>query len=185
MPTAWTDLLVEQLEWQWDNHFRPRLDDLTDEEYLWEPVPGAWSLRPRDEARTAMAAGGGDLVADFVIPEPVPAPVTTIAWRMGHVIVGIFGARNAAHFGGPAMDYFTVDWPGDARSALAMLDDVYAGWVRGVGSLDEARLAVPIGEVEGPYAPLPYAALVLHINREAIHHMAEVALLRDLYRAQR
>ena len=26
------------------------------------------------------------------------------------------------------------------------------------------------------------AALVLHINREAIHHMAEVALLRDLYR---
>jgi hypothetical protein len=28
------------------------------------------------------------------------------------------------------------------------------------------------------------AALVLHINREVIHHGAEVALLRDLYRAQ-
>jgi hypothetical protein len=26
------------------------------------------------------------------------------------------------------------------------------------------------------------AALVLHINREALHHGAEVALLRDLYR---
>jgi hypothetical protein len=26
------------------------------------------------------------------------------------------------------------------------------------------------------------AALVLHIHREAIHHGAEVALLRDLYR---
>jgi len=25
------------------------------------------------------------------------------------------------------------------------------------------------------------AALVLHINREAIHHLAEVALLRDLW----
>ena len=25
------------------------------------------------------------------------------------------------------------------------------------------------------------AALVLHINREMIHHLAEVALLRDLY----
>jgi hypothetical protein len=25
------------------------------------------------------------------------------------------------------------------------------------------------------------AALVLHIHREAIHHLAEVALLRDLY----
>ena len=27
------------------------------------------------------------------------------------------------------------------------------------------------------------ATLVFHINREAIHHLAEVALLRDLYRA--
>jgi hypothetical protein len=26
------------------------------------------------------------------------------------------------------------------------------------------------------------AALVLHINREIIHHGAEIALLRDLYR---
>jgi hypothetical protein len=26
------------------------------------------------------------------------------------------------------------------------------------------------------------SALVLHINREMIHHLAEVALLRDLYR---
>jgi hypothetical protein len=25
------------------------------------------------------------------------------------------------------------------------------------------------------------AALVLHINREALHHGAEIALLRDLY----
>jgi hypothetical protein len=28
------------------------------------------------------------------------------------------------------------------------------------------------------------AALILHINREAIHHGAEIALLRDLYRWQ-
>jgi hypothetical protein len=28
------------------------------------------------------------------------------------------------------------------------------------------------------------AELVLHINREAIHHGAEVALLRDLYAAR-
>jgi hypothetical protein len=29
------------------------------------------------------------------------------------------------------------------------------------------------------------AALVLHINREAIHHGAEIAVLRDLYRWRR
>ena len=28
------------------------------------------------------------------------------------------------------------------------------------------------------------AGLVLHINREAIHHGAEIALLRDLYRGK-
>ena len=43
------------------------------------------------------------------------------------------------------------------------------------------RDALPCGPAEGPYADLPLAALVLHINREAIHHGAEIALLRDLY----
>lgn len=181
----WTTTLLEQLTYHWDNQARPALDDLTDDEYLWEPAPGAWSIRPRAEARTAMAAGAGDLVADFEYPEPDPAPVTTIAWRLGHVIVGIFGARNASHFGGPPMDYATVTWPGTAKAAVAMLDEVYAGWVQGVRGLDEARLAEPIGEAEGEFAAYPYAALVLHIHREAIHHLAEVALLRDLYRTRR
>ena len=45
-------------------------------------------------------------------------------------------------------------------------------------------LARPCGPAEGPYADYPMAALVLHINREVIHHGAEVALLRDLYRAR-
>jgi hypothetical protein len=178
----WTSQLLEQLTWHWDHQVRPGLDGLTDDEYFWEPVPDAWSIRPRAEARTAMAAGQGDLVADFEYPEPVPAPLTTVAWRLGHVIVGIFGARNAAHFGGPPMDYLTAVWPPDAHSALAQLDEVYAGWVKGVQGLDEARLAEPVGRAEGPFADYPYAALVLHINREAIHHLAEVALLRDLYR---
>ena len=183
-PLDWTEQLLAQLDRHWQSQLRPRLRGLTDDEYLWEPVPGAWSIRPRAEARTAMAAGGGELVADFEIPEPVPAPVTTIAWRLGHVIVGIFGARNAAHFGGPPMDYFSIEWPGGAKSALAMLDDGYARWVDGVRGLDDARLAAPVGEAEGDFAAHPYAALVLHINREAIHHLAEVALLRDLYGAQ-
>ncbi|HEY3241365.1 MAG TPA: DinB family protein, partial [Acidimicrobiia bacterium] len=107
----WTSQLLEQLTFHWDHQARPRLDGLTDDEYFWEPVPGAWNIRPRAEARTGMPGGGGALVADFEYPEPVPAPVTTIAWRLGHVIVGVFGARNAAHFGGPPMDYSSVDWP--------------------------------------------------------------------------
>ena len=48
-------------------------------------------------------------------------------------------------------------------------------------SLTDADLARPCGPAEGPYAELPMLALVLHINRELIHHGAELALLRDLY----
>jgi hypothetical protein len=55
----------------------------------------------------------------------------------------------------------------------------YARWVEGVKGLSEAGLADPVGEAEGPYADQPYGTLVLHINR--IHHLAEVALLCDLY----
>src|SRR5207249_5654797 len=103
----WNDLLIEQADFHWRNQLRPRLEGLTDDEYRWEPVPGAWNVRPRGEAVTRMAAGGGDLVVDWEWPEPVPPPVTTIAWRFAHIIVGVFGTRNASHFGGPPADYLT------------------------------------------------------------------------------
>jgi hypothetical protein len=53
--------------------------------------------------------------------------------------------------------------------------------VRGLGA---EGLAQPCGPAEGPFADYSMAALVLHINREAIHHGAEIALLRDLYLRQ-
>ena len=150
MTLDWTSLLLEQLTWHWDHHLRPHLDGLTDEEYFWEPVPGSWSIRPRAEATSPMAAGGGDFVADWEWPPPSPAPVTTIAWRLGHIIVGVFGERNASHFGGPKIDYLTYVWDATAKEALASLDTAYARWVEGVRGLDADALARPVGEVEGP-----------------------------------
>ncbi len=47
MTINWTHELVEQLEWHWREQLRPRLEGLGDGEYLWEPVPGCWNLRPR------------------------------------------------------------------------------------------------------------------------------------------
>lgn len=41
--------LLEQLQWHWTNHLRPRLDTLTDEEYVWKPVDACWSIRPRGD----------------------------------------------------------------------------------------------------------------------------------------
>jgi hypothetical protein len=180
--TSWTDRLLDQLTFHWDGQLRPGLEGLTDDEYLWEPVPGCWSIRRRDQAETPMAAGGGAYVADFAYPEPDPAPVTTIAWRIGHLLVGVFGARNAAHFGGPAVDYATYHWSPHADAALAQLDEAYRRWVAGVSALGADGLERPVGEAEGPWAQHSYAELVLHINREVLHHGAEILLLRDLYR---
>ena len=184
MAISWGPLLAEQLTWHWENQLRPRFEGLTDDEYRWEPVPDSWNIRRREEARTAVTGGSGDWVLEWAFPEPDPAPVTTIAWRLGHITVGVFGMRNANHFGGPPVDYQIAVFPPDAASALRALDDGYERWKAGVAGLDEARLAEPIGPAEGAFAELPYAALVAHINREAIHHGAEIALLRDLYRSR-
>jgi hypothetical protein len=177
----WTQQLVEQVDWHWRNQLRPRFDGLTDAEYFWEPVANCWSVHPRGRGRTELAAGAGDFVIDFAYPEPKPAPVTTIAWRIGHLVVGVFGARVASHFGGPAVDYQTFVYAGTAEQALRQLDEGYAAWSQGVRGLDQAGLAEPCGPAEGRFAEYPMVALVLHINRETLHHGAEIALLRDLY----
>jgi hypothetical protein len=181
MTIDWTHELADQLDWDWTHHLRPRLETITAEEYLWEPVEGAWSVRPRAEATTAKAAGAGKAVVDFEFPEPDPAPLTTIAWRMAHLVI-VLGARAADHFGDGGVHYTTIDWPLDAAAARQLLDHHYDAWTTGVRALDAAGLARPCGPAEGPFADYPFAALVLHINREVIHHGAEICLLRDLYR---
>jgi DinB superfamily len=178
---SWNEALRDQLEFHYREMLRPRLEGLTDEEYFWEPVPGCWSIRPRAQATTSDAAGGGELVLDFVWPEPTPPPLTTIAWRMGHVIRSCLALRTEHHFGGPPADHETWVFAATAEDALAQLDSAYDAWSAGVASLDEEGLARPCGPAEGPYAEYPMADLVLHINRELIHHGAEICLLRDLY----
>lgn len=185
MDVNWNGELLEQLEFEWEHALRPRFAGLTDDEYFWEPVPACWNVRPRGTSQAPISAGAGDFTMDFAIPEPDPPPVTTIAWRIGHLIVGIFGMRNAGHFGGEPVDYPTADYPGNATDALTALDAGYDAWCNGVRGLGAAGLAEPAGPSEGPYADSSMAMLVLHINREVIHHGAEIALLRDLYRAQR
>ncbi|MEZ5232915.1 MAG: DinB family protein [Acidimicrobiales bacterium] len=178
----WTAELADQLAYHWDAQLRPRLDGLTDDEYRWEPVPGCWSVRPRSDATTPFTAGAGDLVIDWAYPEPEPAPVTTIAWRLGHLLVGVLGARNAAHFGAEPISYQDAIWPHHASEALDALDAAYATWMTGV------RSSTPGSWLPRAVRPRARGATAAwrrscHIHREVVHHGAEVALLRDLYRA--
>ena len=62
-------LLLEQLDVHWQHQLRPRLDGLTDEEYLWEPVPGCWNVRPRGTSDAPVLGGSGAFTIDFA-PHP-------------------------------------------------------------------------------------------------------------------
>jgi hypothetical protein len=179
--------LHEQLDWHWRTQARRRLDGLTDDEYLWEPASGAWSVRRAEDDAPETATtrvGSGEWLIDFGYPEPSPAPVTSIAWRLAHVVVGVLAMRSHSHFGARQADYGSWTYAGTAAEALSQLDDAYADWSAGVAALTTEQLWEPVGPAEGPWADNPMITLVLHINRETIHHLAEVALLRDLW-AQR
>ncbi|MCZ4124607.1 DinB family protein [Streptomyces sp. H39-S7] len=172
--------LREQWEVHWNHQLRARLAGLSDDEYFWSPVPDAWSVRPRGSSTAPVQAGSGDFTIDFAFPQPVPAVFTTIAWRLGHVIVGLLAARNAAHFGAPEASYESWEYAGGAATALDQLETQLDVWLAGVRGLGEAGLRVPAGPKE-PFPEATMADLVLHIHRELIHHLSEVCLLRDLY----
>ncbi len=175
----WTALLGTQLDWHWEAQLRPRLEGLSDAEYFFEPVAGCWSVRAEGEGSAPEQVGSGPMRIDFGFPPPEPAPVTTIAWRLGHLVVGVFGERNARYFDGPDITYDGYAYPATAGEALAALDQGYARWTAGVAALTPADLRANCREPG--FESDSMAALILHINREVLHHGAEIALLRDLW----
>jgi DinB superfamily len=94
MDVDWNAELVDQLEWHWKHQLRPRLDGLTDDEYFWQPVEGCWTLSRRGESRAPISLGGGEFTMDYAKPPHEREPVTTIAWRLAHLI-SLFGPSDA------------------------------------------------------------------------------------------
>lgn len=173
MTFSWNAALLDQLTFAWDHQFLPRLEGLGDEEYLWEPVPNCWSVRPGDD---------GDWRQDLTEREPDPPPFTTIAWRLAHIATAVFGERSSNHFGDGAVTPDAMPWTGNAVDAMAIVTAEYTRWHDGVEALGDPGLFRACGPAEGPFSQGPFLMLVLHINREFLHHAAEVSLLRDLYR---
>ncbi len=169
--------LVQLSEYTWGRTWA-RLNGLTDEEYLWEPVEGCWSIRPAED---------GVFHPDWR-EAPDPAPFTNMAWRMCHLIRCYGEQRNRVWLGVPtdgAPDCFEVTAPAPATAAAALtsLAAAYAEWTTVLGVVSEAALGEALGAVAGPFADADKAGFVLHMLDEFIHHGAEIALLRDLWRA--
>ena len=148
-----------------------RLAELDDDAYLWEPVPGCWSVRPGDD---------GVFRAEKSYPDPVPAPFTTVAWRMWHLGGDCLLSYSDRFFEDTDRD--VREWPGTAAEGVAGLNREWARFRGHVAALDGQALARPLGAAGGPYADDSYHALVLHALDEVIHHGAEIGVLLDLYR---
>jgi uncharacterized damage-inducible protein DinB len=154
---------------------RRRLDGLTDDEYLWEPVPGCWSVRP--DAAGELRADRGTVTGD--------APFTTIAWRLWHLVNCYAETRYAHWLGvapGPEGLGHTDPAPATAAEAVACLERAHSAWRAMLTALPEEQWIEPLGPIAGPFGTQTKAAFVLHQIDEQIHHGAELGVLRDLYR---
>ncbi|MEU6082931.1 DinB family protein [Streptomyces sp. NPDC047108] len=207
-----------------------RLTGLTDEEYLWEPVPGCWSVRRRGEAVTPRAFGPGEWVLDQGAPEipaseyaevarqvaggmsvakvaedwsvsverveevlahtgppePDETPVTTIAWRLAHLHFCFAGGWEWTFGEKRHEPKQLVDFTPSAAVALERFWADLDRWRDSVGTVTEEQLDT-VGFSQYPYGSdpdEPFIGVLWGANLELIHHMAEIALLRDLWRGR-
>ena len=161
---------------------------MTDEEYRWEPVPG-WSVRRREDGPGPGAnvlLGAGEWARDSAEPRhPYPPPFTTIAWRLTH-ISEMLAIRADYTTGGKDMTSDRYRSSGDALGAIQAFSDAVEAWRGALVTADDAALDT-VGYSTYPYgsdAGEIFLDIVWWVNQEVLHHGAEIALLRDLYRAE-
>jgi hypothetical protein len=222
-------LLVDQLD-RAREIAQVRLTGLGDEEYLWEPAPGAWSIRRRGQASSPKAFGPGAWVldsgasdipaaeyaaidrqvrggmtpdkvaADWGVstqrveeilnrvgpPEPELTPVTTIAWRLGHLHSGFAGRWEWTFGERRRQPDLLVDFTPSASLAMERFWVEVDRWHFSVAAMTPEQLDTPgFGQYpDGSDPDEPFATVLVDQNLEFIHHMAEIALLRDLWRAR-
>lgn len=118
--------ILAQFEFEQDR-LLTHLVGLTDEEYLWEPVPDCWSIRPRGQVDTNRAAGGGAWQLERHHPEPEPPPFTTLAWRLCH-LASTIALRADYTIGTKSLTWGTYNMPSTAEAGIAALRDALASW---------------------------------------------------------
>ena len=169
------------------NGTRIAVAPLTDAEYFWEPVPNCWSIRRRAAGPGPGANvlyGAGEWARDSARPEhPWPPPFTTIAWRLGH-LGEMLAARADWTVGTHSLTEDEYEHQGTAAGAIAAFDRAADAWRTALVRADDAALDT-VGHSTYPNGSdpeEPFIDIVWWVNQEVLHHGAEIALLRDLYR---
>jgi len=147
---------------------------LTDAEYLWRPVAEAWTLKP-DPDRI------GRWTYDYEFAPAPPAPVTSISWRIVHLI-GDNEIYWEYAFGPGRRTFPDLEVPPAAERAMELWQasrQPVTAWLDQANDDDLAeRRPSHLGE------DLAAGEVVRILLDEQTHHGAEIALLRDLYLRQ-
>jgi hypothetical protein len=186
-------------------------DRLSDDEFFWEPAPGAWGVRRREDCRSATPFGGGAWVADFDHEVALAAdegkavePITTVGWLLWHIgsvpdrltQVDFFGGSRtmASGWTSPYLTHHPV-----FASATDAVETLRNGWDALKAALDiasdqqmEQRTArytySPLPPSNGlavlgpPGEERPAIAFVATTLNEISHHGSQICMLRDLHR---
>ena len=163
------DLLARQLDGAY-SMLRERVEGLTDEEFAWEPSPDAWTVRKLDSGRWA---------ADYEEPDPIPAPMTTIGWRVVHVVECKLMYDKYA-FGEGKLTWDQLDSPHTAADALDALERWHRRLAASVAPLTEADLESE--RLTNWGEKWPAWRIVWTMIHHDLWHGGEIGVLRDLYR---
>jgi len=163
-----SSLLVDQLD-RAREIAQVRLTGFGDEEYLWEPAPGAWSIRRRGQASSPKAFGLGAWVLDRGASDIPAAEYAEIDRQVRR---------------GMTPDKVAADWGVSTQRVEEILNR--DRWHDSVAAMSPEQLDTPgFGQYpDGSDPDEPFATVLADQNLEFIHHMAEIALLRDLWRAR-
>ncbi|MQA87586.1 MAG: DinB family protein [Streptosporangiales bacterium] len=168
--------LISLLRWQFDltwSLFDFHLGALTDEDYLWEPAAGCWTVRE---------SGDGTWLADWEEPEPDPAPPATIGWLTWHI--GWWWTAALAAAGGTTPKApGEVAWPGNAAAAARWLGALRADWIEVLDRLTEDDLGAPASFPWENRQDRTFAHMAGWVNAELMKNAAEVGQLRLLLTA--
>ena len=153
----------------------PNLRDLTDDEYFWEPAPGAWGVRKREDVRSPDCWGRGAWAVEHCFDGSVTPPATTIGWRLMHAYDCTNDFTSRA-FGQGGVDWNELEVAGTAADAVVLM----TGAIKRLrdqlaASNDDVLLGVGDANDIRPRTDLLGQALL-----EAIHHCAEIGVLRQL-----
>ena len=172
---------------------RRALTGLTQEEFDWEPHPGAWGVRRRSACTTPNPSGqdGSEWVsdADWSIAEAADRgeatePMTTIGWLLNHVGAAPGMVAELEIVGGPetpTLEHYGQMW---GWTNLPDVEDAVARLKQGWTALDQALRASDDATLEREYEGHPWKrgdlAITAMLN-EVSHHGTQICVLRDLY----